>query len=358
MAIKYKWLKEILTEWIQKSIAQGNDRLPSEMELCAKYKVSRQTVRLTLSLLAEEGLIIKKHGSGSYITGLSSDASRNNISILINDSEEYFYPGLLADITGALSGYGYTSEIFVTGNQIAEERQLLLKLLEQPPRALLVEGCKSALPNPNLPLYHRLMEKGTSVLFLHNYYREFSDCLFVKADNLSGSELLIRHLASLGHTAIGGIFKADDLQGVERYQGFMETLHMLGLEASDNRISWFHSKELKKLEEKQDTLFLKNFIKDCLQDCTAVVCYNDEIAYWMIRELQLAGYTLPQEMAVVSFDNTYLSTSGPLSVTSLSHKPHEMGYTIAQMITDKLKGLPVLSQEIPWTLMEKESSKP
>ena len=36
MAIKYKWLKEILTEWIQKSIAQGNDRLPSEMELCAK----------------------------------------------------------------------------------------------------------------------------------------------------------------------------------------------------------------------------------------------------------------------------------------------------------------------------------
>ena len=37
MAIKYKWLKEILTEWIQKSIAQGNDRLPSEMELCAKY---------------------------------------------------------------------------------------------------------------------------------------------------------------------------------------------------------------------------------------------------------------------------------------------------------------------------------
>lgn len=293
MAIKYKWLAEILREWIQKNIALGNVRLPSEMELCARYNVSRQTVRLTLSILEQEGLIEKRHGSGSYITGLSSDSSANTVGILISNKEEYFYPGLLEDIT---------------------------------------------------------------ILFLHNYYPELADSLYIKDDNLSGSEQLIRHLAEAGHTSIAGIFKIDDLQGTERYRGFQETLTQLGLPISDDHVGWFSTRELNKLQTAQDTLFLKSFIKNCLPDCTAVVCHNDEIAYWLIRELQLLGYTLPGNMAVVSFDNTYLSTSGPLSITSLSHKLHETGQTAASMIIDKLKGLPVISREIPWFLAERESS--
>lgn len=356
MAIKYKWLAEILREWIQKNIALGNVRLPSEMELCTRYNVSRQTVRLTLSILEQEGLIEKRHGSGSYITGLSSDSSANTIGILISNKEEYFYPGLLEDITSMLKAYGYSCKIWETGNEVAKEREFLTELTKKPLHAILVEGCKSALPNPNLALYKKLQEMGTAILFLHNYYPELSDSLYIKDDNLSGSEQLVRHLADLGHTSIAGIFKIDDLQGTERYRGFLETLTQLGLPISDDHVEWFSTRELNKLQTAQDTLFLKAFIKNCLSDCTAVVCHNDEIAYWLIRELQLLGYTLPGDMAVVSFDNTYLSTSGPISVTSLSHKLHEIGQTAASMIIDKLKGLPVISREIPWFLIERESS--
>ena len=356
MAIKYKWLGEILREWIQKNIALGNVRLPSEMELCTKYKVSRQTVRLTLSILEQEGLIEKRHGSGSYITGLSSDSSANTIGILISNKDEYLYPSLLEDITSSLKAYGYSCKIWETGNEVAKERKVLTELTQNPLRAILAEGCKSALPNPNLSLYKKLQETGTTILFLHNYYPELTDSLYIKDDNLSGSEQLIRHLVKYGHTSISGIFKSDDLQGIERYKGFYETLTNLGLPIADNNVGWFTTRELNRLQATQDTIFLKTFIKESLTDCTAVVCYNDEIAYWLIRELQLLGYELPQDMTVVSFDNTYLSTSGPLSVTSLSHKLHETGQTAAQMIIDKLKGLPVVSQEIPWFLVERESS--
>lgn len=356
MAIKYKWLGEILREWIQKNIALGNVRLPSEMELCTKYKVSRQTVRLTLSILEQEGLIEKRHGSGSYITGLSSDSSANTIGILISSKDEYLYPSLLEDITSSLKAYGYSCKIWETGNEVAKERKVLTELTQNPLRAILAEGCKSALPNPNLSLYKKLQETGTTILFLHNYYPELTDSLYIKDDNLSGSEQLIMHLVKSGHTSIAGIFKSDDLQGIERYKGFYETLTHLGLPIADNNVGWFTTRELNRLQATQDTIFLKTFIKESLTDCTAVVCYNDEIAYWLIRELQLLGYELPQDMTVVSFDNTYLSTSGPLSVTSLSHKLHETGQTAAQMIIDKLKGLPVISREIPWLLVERESS--
>ena len=70
MAIRYKWLAGQLEALIQKSIREGGDKLPTEQELSRKYQLSRQTVRHTLRLLEEEGLIHRRQGSGSYTTGL------------------------------------------------------------------------------------------------------------------------------------------------------------------------------------------------------------------------------------------------------------------------------------------------
>lgn len=356
MAIKYKWLAGRLRELIFTNIEKGINKLPSEQELCTRYKVSRQTVRLSLSLLEQEGLIVKKRGSGSYITGLSGDPAGNVIGILMSDDSEYIYPGVLDDIQMVLSQSRFTAQVYVTDNRVCTEREILTEILEQPPRGILVEGCKSALPNPNMDLYHSLIKKGCPVVFLHNYYPALDSCLYVKDNNIEGSAMLVEHLIKQGHTAIGGIFKIDDLQGPERFQGFMETMRRFGMPIPDERIGWFDSQDLDKLQRLQDSQFLKRILQECLGSCTAVVCYNDMIAYFLIKELNLAGYHLPADMAVTAFDNTYLSNSGILSVTTLSHRPHEMGTRAAQMLVDRLKGLPVVSQEVPWKLNLKEST--
>ena len=54
------------------------------------------------------------------------------------------------------------------------------------------------------------------------------------------------------------------------------------------------------------------------------------IAYFLIKELNLAGYHLPDDMAIGAFDNTYLSNSQILTLTTLSHKSHEMGTAAAE----------------------------
>ena len=103
MAIKYKWLADRLKEMIFSYIEKGIEKLPTEQELCERFRVSRQTVRLSLSLLEEEGLIVKRQGSGSYITGLLSEPESNIIGILISDDQDYIYPGLINDIQTELS---------------------------------------------------------------------------------------------------------------------------------------------------------------------------------------------------------------------------------------------------------------
>lgn len=199
-------------------------------------------------------------------------------------------------------------------------------------------------------------KKNCRFVFLHNYYQNFSQIPFVKDDNFSGSRQLTEYLLSQGHTAIGGIFHSDDLQGAERFQGFMETMRNQGLPVPDSRVGWFNSHDLDHLQRFQDTGFLKKIVQDSLESCTAVVCYNDMIAYFLIKELNLAGYHLPDDMAIGAFDNTYLSNSQILTLTTLSHKSHEMGTAAANMMIQQLKGIPVTFLEVPWTLIPKGST--
>lgn len=357
MGIKYKSLTGELKNLIEKNIRNGIERMPTEKELCSRYKVSRQTVRQALSLLEDEKLIIKKQGSGSFITGRSPDPRRNRIPVLLCESQSYLYPGLIKDIQNELERNGLTGEIFTTGNRVDKEYAILKKLTDFPPRGLIVEGCKSGLPNPNLSLYQKLIQTGTVIIFLHNYYPQLSACTRIKDDNIGGSSLLVAHLAAQGYTSIGALFKSDDLQGIERYQGYMETLRSMHLPFSDDFTGWFDSQDQEALINRHDTSFIRFFIQKILNSCSAIICYNDLIAYSLIRELQKMGCRLPDDLAVASFDNTYLSSYETVPFTTLAHRPHEMGTLAVRALMQRIKGLPAHSLEVPWTLNIKSTTQ-
>lgn len=355
---KYETLSERLTEQIVQNLQEGITALPTEAALAEQYQVSRQTVRAALALLRDKGLIESRQGSGSYATGLSPDAWQNIIPILITSSQEYIYPHLLGDIRTALASQGYQLRVYPTDNDTSIERKHLLTLLTDPPRGLIAEGSKSALPTPNADLYEKLKAAGTRLLFLHNRYDALSDEVCVKDDNYYGGYLLTRHLADLGHTRIAGLFKIDDRQGHERYLGAASCLRDLGYEPEDRHVGWFQTQDVEALEKRQDTRFLATYIKERLGDCTAVICYNDEIAYWLVKELSYAHIQVPRDISVVCFDNSYLSDLSRVRLTTLTHKPHEIGTQVAQTMIRQLKGISVVSQEIPWELVRRESDGP
>ena len=358
MQSKYKILAAQLTDMITANLKSGVYKLPTEAELCRQYHVSRQTVRQALSILSSQNLIVRKQGSGSYATGLFSDPSLNTIGLMVSSVQEYIYPELIADIRSVLSARGYTLKLFATENQLYKEREYLEEFMAHPLRGLIAEGCKSALPNPNTDLYEQLHRQNLPIIFLHGSYPALPWSVCIKDDNFYGGYLLGQYLFSQGHTRIAGLFKADDIQGVERYQGFMACSRDSGHMVPDDRIGWFNSTQQESLEKKQDTHFLLDFIQKQLKSCSALVCYNDEIAYWMIKELRYAGLNIPQDITVVCFDNSYLSELSRIRITSLAHKPHEMGTCAANCLLRALQGIPVSSQELPWEMVIRESASP
>ncbi|HEV2580056.1 MAG TPA: GntR family transcriptional regulator [Ktedonobacteraceae bacterium] len=63
----YHQLKQVLREQIERGDYRPGDRLPSEPELIRQYGISRITVRQALDELEAEGLIVRRHGKGTYV---------------------------------------------------------------------------------------------------------------------------------------------------------------------------------------------------------------------------------------------------------------------------------------------------
>ena len=75
-----------------------------------------------------------------------------------------------------------------------------------------------------------------------------------------------------------------------------------------------------------------------LKECTACVCYNDEIAYRLVGILQSAGIAVPGDISVVGIDNSSLAQFGPVPLTSIENPAEELGRTAAEMMVQKIRG--------------------
>lgn len=70
-------VEEILRGRIRDNTYSAGSRIPSESELSEEFGVSRATVRTVLAKLAVNGLILRKHGDGTYVNSRLRGASAN-----------------------------------------------------------------------------------------------------------------------------------------------------------------------------------------------------------------------------------------------------------------------------------------
>ena len=64
----YQQLAQTIKEQIAAGIYKPGDAIPPEEELCRLYDISRVTVRKAVTLLVEEGLVIRRQGLGTFVT--------------------------------------------------------------------------------------------------------------------------------------------------------------------------------------------------------------------------------------------------------------------------------------------------
>lgn len=63
----YYQLVNIIRRNITAGTLKPGDVLPSESEMCKNFDISRSTVRQAVSMLEDEGLVVRKQGRGTYV---------------------------------------------------------------------------------------------------------------------------------------------------------------------------------------------------------------------------------------------------------------------------------------------------
>jgi len=327
---KHKY--QILENWIRSKILDGTycsgQKIPTENMLADQFNISRQTVRQAIMHLVKKGILVSRRGSGTYVSEVTRAMTVGYIATNITD---YIFPGITNGIEDVLTANGYSMTLGVTRNRVETEHQLLLSLMNKGVDGIIVEGNRSALPNPNIPLYRELTEKGIPYVFINGYY-EALDPVYVVTDDRAGGMLAVDYLYSLGHRHIGGIFKADDRQGHERYAGYSQESVTQSLPMDDDEVIWYTTPDLEHIFSKGEELRLLRR----LQKCTAVICYNDQVAMRLIQAMLRNGIRVPQDKSVIGFDNSSISELSPVRITSVTHPGEELGREAARRLLNMI----------------------
>ncbi len=349
-ASKYIALYETLLQEIVNGAMPVGTKMPSESLLIKMYGYSRQTVRKSLDKLATEGYIETIQGSGSFVKNTSKitvPKSGESVVLMALSFDHHYFPLYIKGIEDTLKGFGISLIIKSSNYHPDEEEAGLLEAMASNVRGILLFPAYSASLYHNLYLYRQIQNKGIPIITLGNPIC-MEDIPFVGVDDYAGGDLVGKHLLQMGHTKIVCIMNANEVAGRLRYAGFVSALKSAGIKVDPNAVLWYGYGEFK---EKCGSLAVEK-----AKESTAIFCYNDEIAIQLCQMLQSVNMSIPGDVSVVGYDDSYLSNLGTVKLTTVAQNPYNIGCAAADQLVRCMRGsTPAKIKLFPPSLVKRES---
>ncbi|HZX07875.1 LacI family DNA-binding transcriptional regulator [Kribbella sp.] len=157
----------------------------------------------------------------------------------------------------------------------------------------------------------------------------------IMIDNIGAAELATRHLIELGRqriAAIGDQFDVTRQTGQLRTQGYRAALQAAGREVVPELVSsteFFH---------RADGAAAMSELLALPQPPDAVFCYNDLLALGALRTILSRGLRVPDDIALVGFDDIEDGRYSTPSLTTISPDKTQIAKNAVQLLLDRLDG--------------------
>lgn len=329
---KYKILYKWITDQIYNGTFKYMEKLPSESELCNQFQISRQTVRNAFQELETDGLISRSKGSGSFVAKEVEVFQKEKIiGILFTNVGNYISSKILTGFETVFYPKGYSLLLEQSHNRLENESLFLKKMLNSKVSGLIIESVKSSLPSPYTDLYEQLRLHHIPFVFINNRLCNV-DAPSVMWDDEKASYLMTKRLIQKGHTKIAGLFRFDETQGLNRYLGYIKALKDFNIPIQEDFISWYGLSGQKE-ESKRQFKNIDLFIDDISIQCSALICYNDHIACHVVPYLASKNISVPEDLTVISFDNSNVTKLyDSARVPSINHPKEKLGEMAANLL--------------------------
>lgn len=245
----------------------------------------------------------------------------NSIGIIVPHMVGCFYPALIDGIESILEGSGYTITIFQSRESYNTEMAGIEAML-----ANRVDGLFVALSRTTTQFTHfeKVVQRGVPLIFVDRDCKGFQ-ANKVLVDDYEGAFKAVEHLIQTGRKRIAHLKGSDNISvSFHRLDGYLKALRKYGLPVRDELIvpAGFTTDGG---EAAARCLLNKEIHFD------AVFAANDNIAIGAMHLISKSGYRIPEDIAIVGFDNEPHSAYLNPPLTTVSQPVYEIGQQAAQL---------------------------
>ena len=296
------------------------EQLKSHKELAAEYNVSLITIKSALSTLIDDGILFSRVGKGTFVAEkrASNDISKHDsIGLVLRDLKNPFFSLIAHMVEETAYSKNYNILLSNSSSQIKKEEAQIKNFQKLGVKGLIIASLRK---EPHAPEIIRKLHNDNYPYVMVSYMAD-KDIYYVGADHELGAYIGTEHLIKLGHKKIGYINSPENNSlGDVRGKGFAKALAAHGLVnnpgfgmrlRSDTHPGSFEAGYL--LGETFDSMLNKP---------SAFFCYNDLSALGFIKRVLELGYKVPDDIAIVGFDDIEQSEYANVPLTTI-HQPVE-----------------------------------
>lgn len=333
ISLRLQIMDFIQTE-IQAGLLRPGDQIPSENNLAEALKISRMTVRSAFDELVITGVLTRMPGKGTFVTPAEQ-------------KEDVGSAGVVAFITGDISGL-MMPHVFTGIQSVMEKRRYRIILCNtrwdvfSQTRYIQSFHQDHHVRGIIIAPVTGLQESAEMVNMLRQGGIPFVEVVFhtiderenyVIPDNAGGAYKLIKHLIDLGHTRIGTIWSGPLNSPVhDRLKGYRTALEEAGVPFGEELVIRLDS-HLPFIDnpEKLETIL------SVRPRPTAVFCQNDVLALAFLKVCREKHICVPEDLAVVGFDNLQPARYAHPSLTTVTYDPQLLGMRAAEILLDRIE---------------------
>jgi LacI family gluconate utilization system Gnt-I transcriptional repressor len=285
-----------------------------------------------------------------YVPNLAARALASQrtevIGVLIPSLTNNVFSDVLRGIYDALDGSRYSIQLANTRYSIFQEEKLLRLFLAQKPTGLIVTGInqtaesRSIMESVACPIV-QIMEIGPSPIDM-----------MIGFSHYEAAKAGISHLLEQGYRRVGFLGARMDPRVQRRLEGY---------QAAMNDATLFDPRHVVTTATPSSVTLGGTLFADLLAkapDIEAVFCGNDDLALGVLFECQRRHISVPQQIAIVGFNDLEFMSSAVPTLTSVRTNRYEMGRDAAVMLIEAVEGRrpeqPVV--DIGFSVMKRQSS--
>ena len=281
--------------------------------------VAETTRTRVISVIDELGFV--RNASAHQLRAGTSRA----VGLVVIDVANPFFTEMARGAEDAANEAGLVVILCNSDGSTDKEQKYLRLLEEQRVAGVLITPVQRRPPSLT-----KLRERGTATVLLDRAGRRREQCS-VAVDDVYGGRIAAEHFVDLGHRRVALVNGPSDIkQCADRRRGFVA-----GLEACTEKIDLREiiapAMNVKQGEEAAVELAGLPKLP------SAVFCTNDLLAVGLLRGLLSQGLRVPDDVAIIGYDDIVFASSAIVALTSVRQPAYEIGRTGMELLMDEAR---------------------